>query len=136
DVGTEEPRPDDSSLPAKVAAKARLTAGQALMKLGRALGLKGITRAGAGMVARALGQAPRLSEALLGKQEAALRWLLQMFRDGKLEEALRRALPLGGDGARGPVPGAGSGLPLNNILYSLAALLGGGGGGRGPVWFA
>ncbi len=136
DIGTEPPRPEDSSLPAKVAGRVRLTAGQAMMRLGQALGLPGIGRLGAGMVARALEQVPRLSESLLGRQEAALRALLQMFRDGKLEAALRRALPLNSDGARGPVPGAGAGLPLNNILYSLRTLLGGGGGGgRGPIWY-
>jgi hypothetical protein len=111
-----------------------MTAGQALMRLGQALRLSGISRLGANLVARALEQAPRLSEALLGRQEAALQALLRLFRDGNQEEALRRALPLQDGAARGPAPPAGGRLPRNNILYSLAALLGADGGGRAPVW--
>jgi tetratricopeptide (TPR) repeat protein len=74
-------------------------------------------------VAGALEQVPRLTESLLGKQEAALRALLREFRKGNQEKALRRALPLRDDRPRGPlVPGGGE-LPFNKLLYSLAELL-------------
>jgi hypothetical protein len=76
---------------------------------------------------------PRLSESLVGKQEAALRWLLQQFREGNLEQALRRALPLNSPARRGASPGSDDRLPVNKLLYNLRELLGGG-GGRVSVW--
>src|SRR5262249_11043814 len=64
-----------------------------------------------------------LSEALLGRQEAALRELLRHFREGKLEQALRRALPIGGAG-RGSRPAGDANLPVHQLCYSLGSLLG------------
>lgn len=134
DIGTEEPRPDDSSLPRKLLGQAQYGAGKGLMGVGNLLGLPGLARLGAQWMQGALGQVPRLTEAILGRQEAALRELLRQFREGNLEQALRRALPLGGPGGRGSVAATDAQLPTHKLLYSLANILSGSGGGRASVW--
>jgi tetratricopeptide (TPR) repeat protein len=135
DVATEEPRPPDASLPAKALGRAAYGLGKGLAWLGSKLALGPLTRAGASLVAGALSLAPRLSEALMGKQEASLRDLLRDFREGNVERALRRALPLG-DTHRGSNAHQGSQLPLRNTSYSLFDILRGTGGGPGSVWFS
>src|SRR5262249_27400072 len=109
--------------------------GRGLMWLGNALGMASLARLGARMLQDAVERVPRLTEGLLGRQEAALRALLKEFREGNLEKALRRALPLGHDADRGPTTPYGSArLPFHNLLYSLRELLGGSGGGRAGIW--
>ncbi len=136
-IGTEEPLPDDASLPAKVSGMASMGLGKAFLKAGDALGWAGLSKLGAKLVQSALERAPRLSEALLGAQEAALRALLREFRGGDLEKALRRALPLGGDGDRGGTVAGNANLPTHNVRYSLANILGAGNrDGGASVWFA
>jgi tetratricopeptide (TPR) repeat protein len=135
DIGTENPQPDDVDTPTRLLSQAQLAAGRGLMGLGKLLGAQGLARLGASWVKNAIEQAPRLSEALLGQQEAALRNLLRDFREGNLERALRRALPLGSPGDRGGIPARNAQLPFHNLTYSLANLLGGSGGGPGSVWF-
>jgi tetratricopeptide (TPR) repeat protein len=134
-IGTEDPRPEDSNIGARAAGRGAVIAGRGLLGLGNLLGLRSLARLGAQLIDRGLSLAPRLSEGLLGRQEAALRALLSKFREGKLEEALRRALPLLGSGGRGAgVPSGSSRLPFQNLLYSLGNLLGTG-SGLGGVWF-
>jgi tetratricopeptide (TPR) repeat protein len=124
DLGTEEPRPEDSGVPAKVAATVTMHVGRGIFGLGAWLGLKGLVRLGARWMQNALSMAPRLSEELLGRQEAALRALLREFRLGNLERALRRALPLTESGDRGHRASGSAALPMNDIRYSLTSLLG------------
>ncbi len=131
-VGVDEPRPDAAGLPASVAGKAALGLGKGLMHLGKALGLKSVAKLGADIVRRAVDWAPRLTEEILGKQEAALRALLKDFRDGNIERALRRALPMG-ESPRGSKPAGGTSLPNRNIVYSLGKLLGA--NGPADLWF-
>jgi tetratricopeptide (TPR) repeat protein len=134
-IGTEEPRPDDAGVAAQALGQVQLQAGRGMMWLGKLLGLPGLARRGAEMMKDAVGRVPRLTEGLLGRQEAALRALLREFREGNLERALRRALPFSHEADRGTgVPYTGAYLPFNNILYSLANLLGGTGGRGGGVW--
>jgi len=135
DIGTEEPRPADTSAPAKALGNVAYGVGKGLAWLGSALHLRGLTRAGARLMSGAMNLAPRLSEALLGRQEASLRDLLRDFREGNIERALRRALPLSGDTARGAAPAQSSRLPWNNILYRLQDLLS---RDSGPtsIWFS
>jgi tetratricopeptide (TPR) repeat protein len=123
DIGTEPPRPEGTGGLARAAGSAAMGLGRALHWLGNALHLRGVASLGAGLIAGALSLAPRLSESLLGKQEAALRELLRCFREGKLEQALRRALPLGGDPARGAQAAGDANLPVHNLRYSLSSLL-------------
>jgi hypothetical protein len=128
-IGTETPRPDEGSLAGKIVGRGALGIGMALGKLGNLLHWKALSRLGAGGIHKALALAPRLTESLLGKQEAALRALLRDFRDGNIERALRRALPLTTDIGRGATPAASAHLPERGFLYSLAAILGSGRGG-------
>ena len=134
DMGSEEPRPTQGGILDTLKGKAAMSAGKGLMGLGAMLGLKALADLGAKLVQGALERAPRLSESILGRQEAALRELLRLFREGKLDQALRRALPIGGSADRGGVPSASDQLPTHNIRYSLGNLLGGA-GGRASIWF-
>jgi tetratricopeptide (TPR) repeat protein len=133
-IGTEAPRPEDAGLPSKILSKTAFTAGKGLSWLGRKLGLGGLARAGNKWMESALNLWPRLSEAVLGRQEASLRDLLKDFREGNIERALRRAIPLSGND-RGAVPATGSQLPTQDTRYSLKDLLRSGQGGGG-VWLS
>jgi hypothetical protein len=82
------------------------------------------------MVRWGVEQAPRLTEDLLGQQEAALRELLRQFREGNLEEALRRALPLNAPAGRGGTVATGAALPSRDPRWDLRDLLA---SGRGPT---
>lgn len=134
DIATEEPRPSEGGMLDTLRGKAALNAGKGMMGLGKLLGLKALADMGARWVQNAIERAPRLSESILGRQEAALRELLRLFRNGKLDQALRRALPLGGAGGRGGVASASDRLPLHSLAYSLANLLGSA-AGRASIWF-
>jgi tetratricopeptide (TPR) repeat protein len=135
DIGVEAPRPADSGPAAKAAGRAALGAGRGLMWLGQLLHLSKLSQLGASLAARAVQQVPRLSESLLGKQEAALRELLRLFRAGQMEQALRRALPLSNAPGRGAQAADDAHLPLHNLFYRLSDLLGGG-GGPASMWFS
>ena len=130
-IGTESPRPPDAGLPSKALGKVSLGLGKGLAWLGHKLGLGGMTGLGARLIARALALAPRLSEALMGRQDASLRELLREFQAGNLERALRRAIPLGGDTARGAGQHGGDRLTPRDPSYSLWDILRGHGGGGG-----
>src|SRR6266849_1966183 len=77
---------------------------------------------------------PSLSEKLMVDQEAMLRELLRQFRAGNIEDALKRALPLDADPARGSAFAQNASLPTHNLFYSLVNLLAGSGGGPGAFW--
>jgi hypothetical protein len=132
DIGTEAPRPGASGGIARAVGGAAMGLGRALHWLGNALHLRGLASLGAGLIDGALALAPRLSESLLGRQEAALRELLRHFREGKLEQALRRALPIGEPG-RGSTAASNADLPFHNLRYSLDSLLG---NRAASLWFA
>jgi tetratricopeptide (TPR) repeat protein len=133
DIGSEAPRPSDTSLPGRGIGSLAYGAGRGILWLGSALGLTALATLGARMIAGALAFVPRLSESVLGKQEAALNELLRQFREGKIEQALKRALPFGEDYGRGSVPAQDANLPLHNLRYQLNHLLGG--GGRAALWY-
>lgn len=131
----EDARPAGGSLGSRASAGAKLAAGQFLNWLGRSLGAPGLAAAGANLARRALEQVPRLSERVLGEQEAALRELLRQFRAGDIERALRRA-PIAVPDPNAP-PGrvdAGSQLANHDARYSLRDLLTSGAGGGGAAW--
>ncbi len=134
-IGVEAPRPAGAGPAATAAGHTLAGVGRGLAWLGRHLGLDGLSRLGAHLIEQALRQAPRLGEALLGRQEAALRELLRRFREGDTEQALRHALPLGDRQARGHQPATNARLPTNDLRYSLEALLGGGQAGGG-LWLS
>jgi tetratricopeptide (TPR) repeat protein len=133
-IGEEPPTPDSAGAGSTLLGGATAGIGKGMMWLGNQLGWKGLAGAGAKWIADAVLRAPRLSESILGKQEAALRALLNDFRNGNLDKALRRALPIGGDGGRGGMAATGAQLPLHNLRFSLSDLLGHG-GSPASVWF-
>ncbi len=105
-VGSEDIRPDGAGVGKTAANRVRMTLGQMLGAIGRALGIDRLKKAGERMVEKAIEAVPRLSERLYGDQEAALRNLLKKFRDGKTEDALSASHSQGrGDVA--PRPGGG-----------------------------
>jgi tetratricopeptide (TPR) repeat protein len=134
DIGTDSARPEDSSPISKMAGNMTLGLGKALVGIGDLLHVRALSRLGANLIGGSLTWAPRLSEKLLGAQEAALRALLREFREGDSERALRRALPLTGHEARGGVPATNAQLPFHNLMYSLQKILGGRPGRMG-FWF-
>ncbi len=131
----EPPSPQLEQAPAKTRwlSKAMLRFGQGMRTLGQSLGWGKLEKLGSQWMAQALAMAPQLSEAVLGKQEAALRQLLKWFQEGKIDEALRRALPMGNAHQRGGPAHRGTQLPQHDPRYSLADLLR---HGHGPasVW--
>jgi tetratricopeptide (TPR) repeat protein len=133
DIGSQSPRPNGGNLPGRGLGNVAFGVGKGILWLGSVLGLKALATLGANMIAGALSMAPRLSESVLGKQEAALRELLRQFREGNLEQALRRALPLGLEPGRGSVPAQDAHLPFHNLGYQVGQLLGG--GGRASIWY-
>jgi len=132
-IGSEVPRPQTGGITGKLFGGFAFLLGKGVLKLGNLSGLKGIAAAGARMIQSALSIAPRLSESVLGKQEAALRELLREFREGQLENALRHALPIGREEGRGNFTAGNARLPSHNLSYFLGNLLGS--GGRVAIWY-
>ena len=135
EIGSEgPPRPEDAGAASTLAGRAAVGAGKGLIGLGAMLGIKALADLGAKWINRAVERVPRLTEAMLGKQEGSLRELLRQFREGDVERALRHALPLGGNGGRGGTPSIDGRLPTVDPTYSLQSLLG---SNRGPtgIWF-
>jgi tetratricopeptide (TPR) repeat protein len=145
DIATEDPRPEDTGTPRTLLGGAAMGAGRGMMWLGQTLGMQGLSGMGARWVGSAMAMAPRLGEALFGKQEGALRDLLREFQAGDVDRALRRALPLGKGNERGASAAGSADLPERDPSYSLPEILGtaeGGGrgwggsaGGRAGYWF-
>ncbi len=134
DIGAEAPRPAQAGPMSTATGRAQAWLGRLLIRLGNLFSWRGLARSGANLVRGALERVPRISEELLGRQEAALRDLLRQFQEGNLEDALRRALPLGGDGVRGGTPADNANLPTHPLRYSLGELLAEGKRGA-SVWF-
>lgn len=136
EIGTEESEPEAGSSAGTAAGRAAFGGGKGLVWLGSKLNVEGLARLGARWMDAAAGLAPRVSEALLGRQERALRALLREFREGSIDKALRRALPLSSGNERGPATPGGDRLPEHDLRYSLQNLLGGAPGkGGGSYWF-
>jgi tetratricopeptide (TPR) repeat protein len=132
DPEDDEPESEGESLPRHVAGKGMVGAGRLMAFLGKLFGWKGLARRGMKWIESGMNMAPGLAKSVLDSQEATLRDLLRKFREGKVEQALRRALPLEGD-SRGARPSANAKLPVNNLIYSLRNILGPSGGGGG-IW--
>jgi tetratricopeptide (TPR) repeat protein len=135
-IGDELPTPEDVGPASTLLGKASLSVGKGVTWLGKALHSSKLAALGANFIERAGRLTPRLTEDLLGRQSAALRNLLKEFREGNVERALRRALPLGEPGdTRGATPYAGDQLPERPFAYGLDDLLSGPQrGGGSHVW--
>lgn len=136
----EDARPPKGSILGGMSANVMYGAGAFLNWLGRSMGASGWAEAGANLVRKAIEQVPRISESVIGAQEAALRELLRQLQGGDIEKALRRA-PIAVADPNAPPSRVdhGSSLSDHNTQYSLRNLLGGGGGGAawlggGDVW--
>lgn len=116
------PRPPGNNPLKFLGGAAAYGVGKTLGGIGKMLGMKGLAGIGANLINKGVNLAPRLVENLLGKQEAALRALLRKFQMGDIEEALRRALPLGGDASRGAGIYNSDRLPVNQLSFNLLNL--------------
>jgi|GEM_PF-3236677 len=137
----EDARPPESSTWETIKGQVNLKSGQFLAWIGNMTRLPGLSQFGAEMAKKALESVPRLTEKLLGSQEAALREVLRQLRSGDIEKGLRRAPiaisdPQWGSGR----VGTSSRLSEQSPFYSLSKLLGGAAGhavswlGGGTVW--
>jgi hypothetical protein len=138
-VVPDELRPTGGSALARAAAGAGLAAAGFLAWLGRQLGAGGLARLGGNLARRALELAPRISERLLGEQEAALRDVLRELQGGDVEKGLRHAPPAVADPDQPARIGTGSQLSARDPRYSLRDLIASGGVatawlGGGDVW--
>ena len=87
----EDVRPPSGTTPDRVAAGILMGLGKAFVWLAKALRSPGLARAGGALARKAIDRAPRISESVLGAQEAALREILRQLQSGDVERALRRA---------------------------------------------
>jgi tetratricopeptide (TPR) repeat protein len=133
-VEVDLPLPENARPVDQAAGTLQMAVGKALIWLGKAFRIRPLAALGAQWMAGAMERVPRLSETVLGKQEAALRALLREFRAGKLEQALRRALPLADSTGRGNVAASDANLPTHDTRFSLANLFAGL-GGPASHWF-
>ena len=110
--------------------------GKGLAWLGKTLKSQKLAALGTGWIEKATKLAPRLSEELLGRQTAALRNLLNQFREGDIDKALRRALPVGDPGElRGSSTFTGDRLPDVDFRYGLNEILSAAGRGTSSgIW--
>jgi tetratricopeptide (TPR) repeat protein len=129
-IGEENPRPPKAGVLKTAAGKIAMGVGKGIAGAGIALGLGALARLGAGIIGAAAAAVPRLTEALLGKQEAALRELLRKFREGRIDEALKNALPIGGNESGGL--NTGDQLPTHDVKWSLTNIMGA--HGAGGLW--
>lgn len=132
-VGTEDARPPAVGPGRQALGRLAVGLGKGLGGIGQALGSKMLGNLGEKMKDLGTKAAPRLTEDLLGKQEAALRRLLQKFREGKTDDALRRAVPVGNEPGRGSRVYGSDELPRHRLSWSFASLFGWS-GGVSSVW--
>jgi len=132
--GIGQDQPTEAEAGRSLKGKAEFAAGKALANLGSAMGLDGLKKLGGKLIGKGLNDSPRQLENLLGRQEAALRDLLRKFQEGKLEDALSRALPISDDAGRGSTGAASASLPFHDTRYSLGNLLSGA-MGAAANWF-
>ncbi len=128
DIGTEQPEPPKAGPAGWAGAQVKQGVGTGLSWLGQKLGWNQLAQAGASMANAARHLLQGLSDSIRERQEAALRELLRQFQEGKLEDALRHALPLGEPAGRGSQASTNASLPTHNTSYSLGNILGGSGG--------
>jgi tetratricopeptide (TPR) repeat protein len=135
----DDARPPTGSALGRLMGGVGLGAGGFLVWLGRQVGAPGLARWGADLARRAIENIPRLTEQVLGQQEAALREVLRQLQSGDIERALRRAPIAVADPDRPSQVAADARLGTRDPRYSLRDLIGGGGAARtwlggGDVW--
>jgi hypothetical protein len=131
-VGTDDARPPASGAGRRALGKMSAGLGRGIGAIGKAIGSKKLGELGDKLKANGTEIAPRISEGLLGRQEAALQHLLRKFRQGKTDDALRHAVPVGKEMGRGSRPYASDRLPSRGLFWSLSGLFGA--GGASSIW--
>jgi tetratricopeptide (TPR) repeat protein len=137
--------PDDARPPSgppfrKIIAGAGFAAGALLAWLARLLHAPGLARRGGDLARRAVERIPRLTERILGSQEAALREVLRQLQSGDIEKGLRRAPIAVPDPDQAARIATDARLFNRDPRYSLRDLIASGGGsstawlGGGDVW--
>lgn len=130
-IGEQEQSPEGES---SLKGKAEFKAGKAIANLGKALGMGGLEKLGGKLMNKGLNDSPDQLAGLLGRQEAALRELLRKFREGNIEDALKRAMPVSEAPGRGSREAGNANLPIHNLTYSLGNILAGA-VGSAANWF-
>jgi tetratricopeptide (TPR) repeat protein len=144
-TGSGQGIPEDARPPATNSALTRFTAssklavGGFLAWVGRQFGSAGLAKLGGDLARSALEAVPRLSEKVLGDQEAALREVLRQLQSGDIEKGLRRAPAAVADPNQPARLGTDAQLGNRDTRYSLRDLIGSGGPatawlGGGDVW--
>lgn len=135
-----EARPPAGSLGQRLTEGVRFGVAGMLAWLGRNLNAPGLAKLGGDLARKAIERVPRLTEKLLGDQEAALREVLRQLQSGEVDKALRRApIAVADPDARGSI-GTNANLGTRDPRYSLRDLISTGGGtatgwlGGGDVW--
>lgn len=131
-IGADDARPPASGAGRRTLGKVSAGLGKGLGAIGKAIGSKKLGELGDKLKAKGTEIAPRISEGLLGRQEAALQHLLKKFRQGNTDDALRHAVPIGKEPGRGSRAYASDRLPSRGLSWSLSGLFGS--GRAGSIW--
>lgn len=115
-------RPPKSSPLKHLAGRTALGAAGMLAWLGKQFAAGGLSRAAANLAKRAVEAVPRLSEQMIGKQEAALRELLRQLQSGDAEQALKRAPIAVGDPNQPSKTATDASLAERSTSYSFSEL--------------
>lgn len=134
----EDARPVAGSMLGQVGAGTLLGVAQLAAWMGKQLNAPSLGNLAGKLARKAVEKVPRITEKILGDQEAALREVLRQLQSGDIEKALKRAPIAVGDPTRTPAIDTSAKLTPRDPRFSLRDLLGGGGGaawlGGGDVW--
>jgi hypothetical protein len=141
DSVSEDDRPPRAGIGARVAAGAAMVAAGMLVAMAKLFNAPNLAKKAADLARRAMESVPRISERLLGEQEAALRNVLRQLKSGDIEKALRKAPIAVPDPDRPGRIDTTSRLSDRDTRFSLRDLISGGSGGSstwlggGDVWY-
>lgn len=134
----EDARPGAGSMLGQIGAGMLFGAAQLAAWMGKQLNAPGLGQLAGKLARKAVEKVPRITEKILGDQEAALREVLRQLQSGDIEQALKRAPIAVGDPSSTPAVDTSANLSPRDPRYSLRDLLGGGGGaawlGGGDIW--
>lgn len=134
----EDARPGAGTFIAGLGAGMLLGAAQFATWLGRQLNAPGLAKFGGSLASKAIQKVPRITEKILGAQEAALREVLRQLQSGDVERALKRAPSAYADPSKSSPISASADLGRRDPRFSLRDLIAGGGAGTwlggGDVW--
>lgn len=127
----EDARPSAGSKLGQVGAGMLLGAAQFAAWMGKQLNAPGLGTLAGKLARKAVEKVPRITEKILGDQEAALREVLRQLQSGDIEKALKRAPIAVGDPSSEAAVDTSANLTPRDPRFSLRDLLG---GERGAAW--